>query len=138
MKKNHRTVSAYAALIFAGLLLLAGITLTGCGSDTSPGEENHDEQAEEGSHDEENVVRLTLAELEEFDIEVLTVGPGAMNVEMTFPGEVRVNQDRYAHVVSRVPGVVRSVLRRERSSDSSAPPSRTYPTSRSRDHEKES
>lgn len=111
-KKNHRTGSAYAVLVFAGLLLLAGIALTGCGSgDTSPGEENHDEQAEEGILDEGDVVRLTSAELEEFAIEVLAVGPGTMNVEMTFPGEVRVNQDRYAHVVPRVPGVVRSVFK---------------------------
>ena len=69
------------------------------------------EQAGEEDHveEEEDVVRLASAELEEFGIEVRTAGPGQMRVEKTFPGEVGVNEDRYAHVTPRVPGVVRSV-----------------------------
>ncbi len=103
-------------LLAAMLLLATGSSLvSACGSDA------HAPDADAGQRDEtpagahpgeqpgENLVHLTAAELEEFDIEIRTAGPGTMHVEKTFPGEVRVNQDRYAHVVPRVPGVVRTV-----------------------------
>jgi cobalt-zinc-cadmium efflux system membrane fusion protein len=69
-----------------------------------------DEHAEEGGeHAEEELVVLTAAEVEEFGIDVRTAGPGTMAVEKELPGEVRANEDRYAHVTPRLPGIVRSV-----------------------------
>ncbi|NNF03105.1 MAG: efflux RND transporter periplasmic adaptor subunit, partial [Rhodothermales bacterium] len=67
--------------------------------------------ASESGDDErqQDVVHLTAAESEEFGIVLETAGPGEMRVEKTYPGEIRVNEDRYAHVTPRVPGVVRSV-----------------------------
>lgn len=70
--------------------------------------EGEDDQASENER-EEDIVRLTSAELEEFGIEVRTAGPAEMRVEKTYPGEVRVNEDRYAHVTPRVSGVVHAV-----------------------------
>lgn len=67
------------------------------------------EHAEEGEHVGEEFVVLTAAELGEFGIDVRTAGPGTMAVEKELPGEVRANEDRYAHVTPRVAGVVRSV-----------------------------
>ncbi len=67
------------------------------------GEEEH----EEG--EEEDIVRLVSSELEEFGVELRTAGPGEMHIEKTYPGEIRVNEDRYAHVTPRVTGVVESV-----------------------------
>lgn len=61
------------------------------------------------AHRDGKVVHLTAAEIEEFEIELQTAGPGKMRLEKTFPGEVRTNDDRYAHVVPRVSGVVHSV-----------------------------
>lgn len=66
------------------------------------------EHAEEGGYGAELVV-LTAAELDEFGIVVRTAGPGTMAVEKKLPGEIRANEDRYAHVTPRVEGVVRSV-----------------------------
>ncbi len=71
-----------------------------------------DHTGEEGEHAEEGggeFVVLTAAELDEFNIEVQTAGPGTLPVEKELPGEVRANEDRYAHVTPRVAGVVKSV-----------------------------
>jgi cobalt-zinc-cadmium efflux system membrane fusion protein len=67
---------------------------------------------EEGAHGEEEggeFVVLTASEVEEFGIDVRTAGPGTLPVEKELPGEVRANEDRYAHVTPRVAGVVKSV-----------------------------
>ena len=68
-----------------------------------------DTHGDEGEHAEEELVVLTAAELDEFEIDVRTAGPGTMAVEKELPGEVRANEDRYAHVTPRVAGVVKSV-----------------------------
>lgn len=89
-----------------GLLLAASTTLSACRSDVAPTEANL-----EGTPDgqtAERFVRLSSAELDEFGIAVATAGPGTLNVAMTFPGEVKVNQDRFAHIVPRIPGFVHS------------------------------
>lgn len=74
-------------------------------TDVQTGEEGH---ADEDEHGEELVV-LTDAEIEEFGIEIRSSDSGTMAVEIELPGEVRANEDRYAHVTPRVSGVVRSV-----------------------------
>jgi cobalt-zinc-cadmium efflux system membrane fusion protein len=91
----------------AGILCLTmAVAVAGCGSSDS--HEGDQELLDE--HDEqEQVVRLTKDVLNEFNIEVSTAAPGTLTVEATFPGEVRVNQDRFAHIVPRVAGVVHSV-----------------------------
>ena len=98
------------------LLLVGALPLSGCGSDDAPSEGSGPQSAEaerpeerQGGAEHEDIVRLAAAELEEFGIEVRTAGAGEMRVEKTYPGEVRVNEDRYAHVTPRVAGVVRSV-----------------------------
>lgn len=108
--------------MLTGCVCLFGVVfaLTGCsGNDTfaeslkTDGAEVESQAALEGhtrmESAGEKVVRLTDAELEEFDIEVREAGPGEMLLEKTYPGEIRINEDRYAHVTPRVPGVVRSV-----------------------------
>ena len=62
-------------------------------------------------HDEGQVVRLSEAEQREFGIEVGTVGAGKLQMHVSLPGEVALNADRRTHVVPRVPGVVRQVLK---------------------------
>lgn len=64
---------------------------------------------EESEHAEEEFVVLTAAEVEEFGLVIQTAGSGTLAVEIELPGEVQVNEDRYAHVTPRVAGVVRSV-----------------------------
>ncbi|AMV70616.1 RND family efflux pump membrane fusion protein [Desulfuromonas sp. DDH964] len=69
------------------------------------GAEGHDE------HGGEEVVRLSPEELKEFGIEVATAGPGRLDQYAELPGEIVLNADRLAHVVPRVPGIVREVRR---------------------------
>ena len=58
---------------------------------------------------DEKAIRLTEAERKEFGIELATAGSGPLKVEVELPGEIVPNADRVAHVVPRVPGVVREV-----------------------------
>lgn len=111
LKENRR-----ARLIALGVGLLAVVVAvwwlvdeTGEPSGESAVIEADTHAEEEGEHAEEELVVLTAAELDEFGIDVQTAGPGTMAVEKKLPGEVRANEDRYAHVTPRVAGVVRSV-----------------------------
>ncbi|MBA3028336.1 MAG: efflux RND transporter periplasmic adaptor subunit [Desulfobacteraceae bacterium] len=67
---------------------------------------------EEGKaeHDEE-VVRLSPDELIEFGIELSTAEAGSIDQYKDLPGEIVLNADRLAHVVPRVSGIVREVLK---------------------------
>ncbi len=60
---------------------------------------------------DEKVVRLEEAALKEAGVEIATAGPGQLQVHDTLSGEVAFNSDRLAHIVPRVPGVVREVRR---------------------------
>ena len=108
MNMLHRSLDRLATVLFVGLLLLGGTAITGCGAAEGP-PQNLDEQPGEDNHDEEQVIQLSAAELEEFEITLQTADQGKLAITRTFPGEVNVNEDRFAHIVPRVPGVVRSV-----------------------------
>jgi len=68
-----------------------------------------DRQGGSEEHGEEKVVKLSDDEMKEFGIEVGTAGPGKLQIFVSLPGEIVANADRLAHVVPRVPGVVREV-----------------------------
>lgn len=75
-------------------------------------EEIHQSGEETASDDhdhEEDWVKLTPEEIEEFGIEIEAAGPGVLHTEIAVPGEVVVNGDRLAHIVPRFPGVVTEV-----------------------------
>ena len=78
--------------------------------------DDHDEHEDPDAHadhdehgHEEEVVKLSDADMKKFGIEVATAGTGKLPVDISLPGEVAVNEDRIAHVTPRVPGVVREV-----------------------------
>ncbi len=76
-------------------------------------EEGHGEAgAHDDGHDEEEVIKLSKAEMDEFGIEIRTAGPGLLSLYTSLPGEIAVNADRLAHIVPRVSGVVRDVRKR--------------------------
>ena len=58
------------------------------------------------------IVRLDLHEMEEFGVKVEVAGPGKLNVHVNLPGEVVIDPDRLAHIVPRVGGVVRQVIKK--------------------------
>lgn len=76
---------------------------------------NHDELdshvEEEATHAGEAFVQFTADELEEFGVETAIAAPGELEIQITLPGEVLINQDKYAHIVPRVAGVVHSASR---------------------------
>ena len=69
------------------------------------GHEGHDHGAAEDE------AGLTLSGRDRFDagIELATAGPGRLDLHTRLLGEVRVNEERLAHVVPPVPGIVREV-----------------------------
>ncbi|BCR03686.1 hypothetical protein DESUT3_07550 [Desulfuromonas versatilis] len=82
--------------------------------------ERHDDHADRDEHDEhdgheghdehgEEVVKLSPAELKEFGIELARAAKGSLDQYAELPGEIVLNADRLAHVVPRVPGIVREV-----------------------------
>ncbi len=71
---------------------------------------SHQEETErEHGHREERIIKLSEPVLRKFGIEVSKAGPGIVSQHLPLPGEVAINTDRLAHIVPRVPGVVREV-----------------------------
>lgn len=64
----------------------------------------HEEHAAEA-----DVVRISDDVLKEFGIELATAQSGFLSEYIELPGEIVLNADRMAHVVPRVPGIVRDV-----------------------------
>tara|TARA_B100000315_G_scaffold33741_1_gene28446 strand:- start:4920 stop:6461 length:1542 start_codon:yes stop_codon:yes gene_type:complete len=75
----------------------------------TPGEhKEHGEHDEDKEHGKE-AIRLSNAEMKEFNIELDKAGPGKLNKYINLPGEILIDPDRLAHIVPRVPGIVREV-----------------------------
>ncbi len=74
--------------------------------------EGHEEGEDaHGEHGEEEAIKLSEAEMKEFGIKVVKADAGTLSRYADLPGEVRANGDRLAHIVPRVPGVVRKVFK---------------------------
>lgn len=115
---NPRKIALLAAAIAA--LGLGGLAWTGnLGNASSTearhadhGEDSHDhgeEQAGEGHEEEEGKLQLSIAQIEAAGVQLADAGPRELGTAISFPGEIRFDEDRTAHVVPRVPGVVESV-----------------------------
>ncbi|GFZ68215.1 secretion protein HlyD [Pseudomonas amygdali pv. eriobotryae] len=70
-----------------------------------------DAAASESSHkeEEEGHIELSAEQIKTAGIELASAEPRQMSTTVTFPGEIRFDEDRTAHVVPRVSGVVESV-----------------------------
>lgn len=121
---NPRKLAILAAAIAA--LGLGGLAWTGTLGQASSGQAQHDDHghadeqddghghgasAEEGeSHgEEEGKLHLSAEQIQAAGVQLSTAGPQALGTAISFPGEIRFDEDRTAHVVPRVPGVVESV-----------------------------
>ena len=80
--------------------------LLGC----SPEDHHEDTQVPTQAHEEE--VHLSEAQLVELGIVVKAAAATTLTLEVSLPGEIVANADRLAHIVPRVPGVVREVRNR--------------------------
>ncbi|MEJ5903701.1 efflux RND transporter periplasmic adaptor subunit [Pseudomonas kermanshahensis] len=115
---NPRKIALLAVAL--AVLGLGGLAWTGnlgqASSDEAQhdahGEDGHghdDEQAEEGHADEEGKLHLSSAQIEAAGVQLVAAGPRELGTAISYPGEIRFDEDRTAHVVPRVPGVVESV-----------------------------
>ncbi|KPW31542.1 putative Co/Zn/Cd efflux system membrane fusion protein, partial [Pseudomonas amygdali] len=70
-----------------------------------------DAAASESSHkeEEEGHIELSAEQIKTAGIELASAEPRQMSTTVTFPGEIRFDEDHTAHVVPRVSGVVESV-----------------------------
>ncbi len=80
------------------------------------GEDDHDHQegaedehTEAGHGEEEGKLTLSAEQIKAAGIVLAPAGPRQLGTVVSFPGEIRFDEDRTAHVVPRVPGVVESV-----------------------------
>ncbi|AGW94979.1 efflux RND transporter periplasmic adaptor subunit [Cupriavidus sp. DF5525] len=131
MSKQQR--AAVVAILVVGLLGGAAILFTGKGG--GAGEEaghGHAEHGDEHAHGKDgdkaadhggasapavppqaeskpHLVTLTPAQIEQAGIGLATAGPAPLRSSVDFPGEIRFNDDRTAHVVPRVAGVAQAV-----------------------------
>jgi cobalt-zinc-cadmium efflux system membrane fusion protein len=69
------------------------------------------EEGQDDVREGERIVHLDEVAIEESGIETATAGPGKLQIHDTLSGEIAFNSDRLAHIVPRVPGVVREVHR---------------------------
>ncbi|ARU04098.1 hypothetical protein CCO03_04880 [Comamonas serinivorans] len=58
---------------------------------------------------EQEVVAMTDAQIQVAGIEIARSAPAPLQTVLTFPGEIKFNEDRSAHIVPRTPGVVEAV-----------------------------
>jgi cobalt-zinc-cadmium efflux system membrane fusion protein len=73
--------------------------------------DTHDHEAESGTdgHGHEVIVKLKNTAIKDFGIEIAQAQGGTIGMHTTLPAEITLNADAVAHIVPRVPGVVRSV-----------------------------
>lgn len=70
----------------------------------------HGDGSKEGRHEEEEGhLELTAEQVLAAGIEIAEASPRQMSTAVTFPGEIRFDEDRTTHVVPRVGGVVEAV-----------------------------
>lgn len=114
-------------LLFAGVGVTLGLIMVCVGYSPAIAEPNEEnlgkesqeqgpaaESAESGEHAHEEhaeVVQMTPEQMEKNHIKRAQAGPGELSVSQSLTGEIKLNADRVAHVVPRIPGVVREVFK---------------------------
>jgi cobalt-zinc-cadmium efflux system membrane fusion protein len=127
MKFNIDKKSAFSilAVIAVGILLSLAILFWKKDAPAAEGEGEHTEEtteksaAKEGGHGEgkeeghadaaPGLVKMTPQQIQSAGIVTARAGAASIDTAVILPGEVRFNEDRTAHVVPRVAGVVESV-----------------------------
>ena len=116
--RSRQTIVIACLLVFgvvAGALILrSGPAQKTADAHAEHGEETHAEETrKEETHKEEPAqegrVALTDAQIAASGIVLDTSGPALVRTSLQFPGEIRFDEDRTAHIVPRAAGVVESV-----------------------------
>ena len=100
MKQTRKTAIAIGVIVLVGALLATAILTT-----NGDAEESHTEAP---SH-AEDIVALTPQQIDAAGIATAKAVSATIGTVLRFPGEIKLNEDRTAHVVPRVAGVAESV-----------------------------
>jgi len=110
MRKNKKWISGLFSLLF---FLVISIVFIDCAGGNK--EDSHQAEKMDSDHKpnhEEEIVRITAEELQEFGIEIAIAGPGKLERHVDLTGEIVIDPDRLAHIVPRFPGVVKEVRKK--------------------------
>ncbi|MEG1328926.1 MAG: efflux RND transporter periplasmic adaptor subunit, partial [Janthinobacterium sp.] len=113
IKLDKKQAIAIGAIAAAGIVL--AILILGTGNSKTPPPaaakvEAHAEKKDEHGHEEvEGKLELTAAQSKAAGVVIATAAPGRIKTTVGLPGEIRFNEDRTAHVVPRLAGVVEAV-----------------------------
>ena len=103
-----RTVTGAAALALVARLFLSTASLAG---DEHHEAQPHDEHQHEQPDGEHAPPTFSVQDFEKAGVRLASAAPGAIDIAIELPGEVRPNADRIAHLSPRFPGLVREVRR---------------------------
>lgn len=126
MKKNltKKQLISIATIVIVSILLAALILFRPVSPETVASEntataesgvakstsiENDAKKLVETSEDTETKIAIADTQLKSSGIALLVAGPSKINSSITLPGEIHFNEDRTAHVVPRLTGVVEGV-----------------------------
>lgn len=112
MKPNQKTAIIGIVAVTLVLAVLVLVTTGRSSSSEQTGEEKAVSAANKHTANaQESVDALVLSEeqIKSSGIVVETAGPASIVTTLTLPGEIRFNQDRTAHIVPRIDGIVESV-----------------------------
>jgi cobalt-zinc-cadmium efflux system membrane fusion protein len=114
-RKLALLAAAVAVLGFGGLAWTGNL---GQGQHDDHAEDSHEHAEDSHAHgeanaqahqEEEGKVHLSGTQIKAAGIQLAAAAPAEMSSAISFPGEIRFDEDHTAHVVPRVPGVVESV-----------------------------
>ena len=101
----------HPGILLGCLVLLLAI---GCKEDHHDHEDEHsDVSTKETESSHADVVHMDALEMASFGVELAEANARRLNVSVSLPGEVAVDPNRLAHIVPRVAGVVREVMKRQ-------------------------
>jgi cobalt-zinc-cadmium efflux system membrane fusion protein len=104
----RRQAWAVTAIAVVTLLIAAWIVRGPAATDEHDTHERAEAEQEE-KHADDGRIEFTYAQLSAAGIVLATAGPARIATELQLPGEIRFDEDRTAHVVPRVAGVVEKV-----------------------------
>ncbi len=105
MKMKDWLILVIVLLLAGGGMALASFKASSVTSAQNQPASHEDEGAEEAHG------TIPVGALKSAGIKTNRAGPGKIIVTLNLPGEVSINADRTAHIVPRVPGIVRQVLK---------------------------
>ena len=113
---SNKQKIAIAVMVVVALILAGWMLMPKLGADTQENKDAHgsDEAAsrkdDHGAAGQREKIALDGAQMKAAGIVLATAAPAQIRVAISLPGEIRFNEDRTAHVVPKLSGVVTSVL----------------------------